>query len=86
VEKSLYTHGQKQIAQTIRSFREAAGMTQRDLAAKIGRPQNVIVRIEQAQRRVDLLEWLALCHACEVDPVQQGYELLKKLDMSNSHS
>jgi ribosome-binding protein aMBF1 (putative translation factor) len=79
VKKSLYTTGQAKIAQTVREMREAAGLTQRDLSAKIDRPRNVIARIEQAQRRVDLLEWIALCEVCGVDPVVKGNELLTKL-------
>lgn len=83
MKKSLYTSGQTKIAQTVREMREAAGLTQRDLSAKIDRPRNVIARIEQAQRRVDLLEWIALCEVCGVDPVTKGNQLLHEL-MRNS--
>ena len=41
--------------------RQEAGLTQRALAARLKRPLNVVSRIEQGQRRVDLLEWIALC-------------------------
>lgn len=84
VKKSLYTTGQAKIAQTIREMREDAGMTQRDLSAKIDRPRNVIARIERAQRRVDMLEWIALCEVCGVDPVAKGNELLNALRSSKS--
>tara|TARA_Y100000589_G_scaffold322927_1_gene356678 strand:+ start:864 stop:1121 length:258 start_codon:yes stop_codon:yes gene_type:complete len=84
VEKTLYSQRRRKIAETLRTFRKEAGMTQRDLAEKIGRPQNTVVRIEQGQRRVDFLEWISLCQACDVDPAQEGFELLKLLDTSNS--
>jgi ribosome-binding protein aMBF1 (putative translation factor) len=80
VKKSLYSQGQKQIAQAIRQMREAAELSQRDLASKLGRPLNVVSRIETAQRRVDLLEWIALCKACRVDPIEEGTRILKTLD------
>lgn len=80
MRKSLYTAGQQQIAETIRAMRQEAGLTQRGLAASLKRPLNVVSRIEQGQRRVDLLEWVALCRACKADPVEVGRELLKQLN------
>jgi len=79
VQKSLYSPGQEKIAKAIREMRTDAQLTQRDLAAKLKRPLNVISRIESAQRRVDLLEWIALCKACGVDPVHAGGKMLKSL-------
>jgi len=60
-------------------MRTAAKLTQRDLAARLNRPLNVVSRIETEQRRVDLLEWVSLCEACDVDPVQAGRKLLADL-------
>ena len=60
-------------------MRMDAHLTQRDLAARLKRPLNVISRIESAQRRVDLLEWVALCEACNADPVESGTQILKAL-------
>lgn len=81
MRKSLYTPGQRKIAQTIREMRIAAHLTQRALATRLKRPLNVISRIESAQRRVDLLEWIAICEACQVDPVHGGTALLKTLHL-----
>jgi len=82
VRKSLYTPGQSQIAETVRNMRAGANLTQRQLASRLRRPLNVISRIEAAQRRVDLLEWIALCEACGVDPVKMGTKMLKALSQS----
>lgn len=79
MRKSLYTPGQRKIADAIRDMRANAKLTQRDLAARLKRPLNVISRIESAQRRVDLLEWVALCEACGVDPVESGHKMLETL-------
>jgi len=79
VRKSLYSPGQLKVADTIRSMRASAKLTQRDLAARLKRPLNVVSRIESAQRRVDLLEWIALCEACGADPVESGRRLLDDL-------
>jgi len=79
VQKSLYSPGQQKVADSIRSMRLAAKLTQRGLAARLKRPLNVVSRIEAAQRRVDLLEWVALCEACGADPVEGGRKLLDSL-------
>jgi len=60
-------------------MRVAADMTQRDLAGRLKRPLNVVSRIEAGQRRIDLLEWIALCEACGVNPVDAGQRLLDHL-------
>ena len=79
VQKSLYTPGQRKIAQAVVAMRHDAGLTQRQLAAKLRRPLNVLSRIEAGQRRVDLLEWVALCEACGVAPAKAGGKLLAEL-------
>ncbi len=53
--------------------REQAGLTQAELAKKIKKPQSYISKIERNERRIDLLEFIALCDALGVDPsVQLG--------------
>jgi transcriptional regulator with XRE-family HTH domain len=79
VRKSLYTPGQRKVAETIRAMRTAAHLTQRQFASRLKRPLNVVSRIESAQRRVDFLEWTSLCKACGVDPVEAGRKLLEGL-------
>lgn len=79
MRKSLYTPGQQKIAEQVRAMRVTAHLTQRGLAARLQRPLNVVSRIESGQRRVDLLEWIALCEACGVDPVESGRQMLNEL-------
>lgn len=44
-------------------MRTEAGLTQRELAERLGREQSFVGRIETRQRRVDLVEfcWIARC-------------------------
>lgn len=46
--------------------RKAAGLTQRALAAKIGRPYTVIANIERGERQVDVVEFIAIARALGV--------------------
>lgn len=43
--------------------RKAAGMTQRDLAEKLGKKPSWVGKIETKERRIDLLEFIAIARA-----------------------
>ncbi len=51
----------------LRSVREEAGLTQAQLAEKLDKPQSFISKSELGERRIDFLETLDFCEACEVD-------------------
>ena len=53
-------------------------MSQRQLAAKLGRERSFVGRIEVGDRRVDLVEFHWICRACGYDPVEVGTELLEE--------
>jgi transcriptional regulator with XRE-family HTH domain len=48
--------------------REAAGLTQRDLAERIGRPQSFIAKIETKERNLSLSEFVELVDAIGAAP------------------
>jgi transcriptional regulator with XRE-family HTH domain len=48
--------------------RKAAGLTQADVAAKLGRYQSYVAMIEAGQRRVDVVEFLELAKAIGFSP------------------
>lgn len=52
----------------LRGLREAAGLTQRDLGERLGRPQSWVHNCETANRRVDVTEFIAWAAACGVEP------------------
>lgn len=54
----------------LRSMREEAGMTQRDLGKSLKKPQSWVYNCETGNRRVDLAEFCAWCRACGVDPAK----------------
>ncbi len=47
--------------------RERAGLTQTELGARLGRYQSVIAAIEGGGRRIDIVEFLAIADALEMD-------------------
>ncbi len=50
------------------TMREDAGLTQRELGQRIGKPQSWVHNCETANRRVDVAEFVAWCKTCDVKP------------------
>jgi len=44
------------VGECLPAVRSSAGITQRDLAAKLGKPQSFVSAYENEQRRLDILE------------------------------
>jgi len=49
--------------------REDAGLTQVDVARKLGRPQSFVSKYERGERRLDLVEFLEVAGALRMNPV-----------------
>ncbi len=52
----------------LRSKRIDAGMTQAELARKMGVSRLFVGRCERGDRRIDVVEFIAFCRALGVDP------------------
>jgi hypothetical protein len=52
----------------LRTLREEADLTQRELGKRLGKPQSWVYNCETANRRVDLTEFVAWATACEANP------------------
>jgi transcriptional regulator with XRE-family HTH domain len=61
----------------LRTMRKEAGMTQRQLGAKMGKPQSWIHNCEVANRRVDVTEFNLWAKACGIDPMEAFRRTLK---------
>ena len=59
----------------LRSLREEAGLTQRQLAAKLRTSHVFVHKSEIGERRVDIAEFMDFCLACGVDPEKAFAEL-----------
>ncbi|MCA0256140.1 MAG: helix-turn-helix transcriptional regulator [Proteobacteria bacterium] len=58
--------------------REAAGLTQSDLAAKLNEYQSFVARLESGQRRVDVVEFLELSDLLGFDAAS-AVKLIQKI-------
>lgn len=46
------------------ALRRRAGLTQRELARRLGQSPSYVAKSEMGERRLDVLELLAICRAC----------------------
>ena len=73
--KAQHEKRYKKIPIFLKKLRESAGLTQRQIGSKLGRPQSWVYNCETNNRRVDIGEFLDWVEACGFDPL----EILKQL-------
>lgn len=76
--RSVFTDAYAAMLEGLIEAREAAGLTQADLAARLGRPQPFISKIERGVRRVDIVEFYALARAIGEDPAALFARIVRK--------
>lgn len=50
----------------LRNVRTDAGLTQEDVAERLGKPQSFVSKYESGERRLDVLELREVCAACGI--------------------
>lgn len=78
MRKTIYSEMSQLVCEEIVQLRKGAELTQRDLAKKLKREHSFVARIEQGERRVDLVEFYVICKACGVKPEKVILELVRK--------
>lgn len=79
MSKTVFTGSHKFLVETLIDARKRSGLTQTDLAIRLGKDQTYISLIERSQRRVDVLEFYAFAKAMNIDPNKLFGELVSKL-------
>jgi transcriptional regulator with XRE-family HTH domain len=55
-----------EVAARLRAARRSLGLSQADLARRLGKPQSYVSKVERCGRRVDVVETIMLCEALGV--------------------
>lgn len=66
--KSIYSPESTRFCRWLRDQRRAKGLTMRDVAKIIDKPHTFIAKVEEGQRRLDVVEYLWYCDKLELDP------------------
>ncbi|MDQ0376280.1 helix-turn-helix domain-containing protein [Amycolatopsis thermophila] len=56
MEKSIYSAKYQQLCRLLRELRQEAGLTQVQVAERLGVPQSFVSKYESGERRLDLIE------------------------------
>jgi transcriptional regulator with XRE-family HTH domain len=76
--KSLRSPDHQRLIALLVAARAKAGMTQQQLADRLGRPQSFVAKYEGGERRIDLIEFVAIAHALEFDAARAVREIASK--------
>ena len=66
--KTIYESEYAAMLVMLRDRRLNAGMTQRELAQRMGVSRLFVGRCERGDRRIDIIEFLAFCRALDLNP------------------
>jgi len=65
-KKSVFTPRYERLRSLLVEARKQAGLTQADLATRLGRPQSFVSKYERGERRLDVVELLEVTDAIGV--------------------
>ncbi len=66
VKKSIYSPEQVELLKLLREKRKGAGLSQIELAQRLGRSQSFVSKYESGELRLDLVELNLICRALGV--------------------
>lgn len=77
MKKTIYSTDYQNLTTWLKEQRLSQSLSMRDLASRMEVPHSFIGKIEQCERRLDIIEYLDYCKALEVNP-KDGIDLLIK--------
>jgi transcriptional regulator with XRE-family HTH domain len=75
--KTIMSKAHRRLVKAIREERTARGFTQTDVAKRLREHQSWVARLESGQRRLDVVEFLAVARAIGFDPARMIRALAK---------
>lgn len=63
MEKSIYSKEYSLFLEQLRNAREEKGLTQTEVAERLGKTQSFVSKVERGERRIDIVELRAFCTA-----------------------
>lgn len=68
MQKTLHSKDYKKLTSWLKAQRASQGLTMRELAMKMGVTHSFIGKVEQGERRLDVIEYLSYCDVLGVSP------------------
>lgn len=77
--KSVFTRKYNIFRELLIEARKEINLTQVELSVKLSRPQSYVSKYERGERRLDLIEFLEIAEALEIDPLVFIEKLLEEI-------
>ena len=77
--KSVFTGKYNRFRELLIEARKEINLTQVELSVKLSRPQSYVSKYERGERRLDLIEFLEIAEALEIDPLAFIEKLLEEI-------
>jgi transcriptional regulator with XRE-family HTH domain len=69
MRKTLHSPDYARFLALLTQARKGAGLVQQELADKLGRPQSFVAKVKGGERRIDVIEFIAIARAIGREPV-----------------
>jgi len=79
MKKSVHTPEYASLRSELRDARDKAGLSQRELATRLKVPHSWVAKVENGERRIDLVEFCWFISACGIDPLPASQRLLRQI-------
>jgi transcriptional regulator with XRE-family HTH domain len=76
MQKSLKSAEYARLIETLVAVRHESRIRQQALAKKLGKPQSFVAKYEGGERRIDVIEFIAIARALGADPLKLLKEFL----------
>ena len=70
MKKTIHSNDYMKLVTWLKSARHQKGLSMRELADKLDVSHSWIGKIEQMERRLDVLEYIRLCQCIGIDPAE----------------
>ncbi len=82
---SIYSEEYQHVIRLLRETRLEKSITQEKLAQAFGRPQSFIAKVENGERRLNVVEFVHIAHLLSLNPIQILDKIkLKKPSLNNN--
>lgn len=75
MKKTLFTPEYAKLIEWLKEARAERGLTMRELAVELDVPHSYVGKVEQCERKLDVLEYVRYCEALDLNP-KKGITIL----------
>ena len=86
MKTSVYSPHYDKLRLWLKAHREEQSLSLRDVSEKWGKHHSILGKIEQARRKIELVEFIELCQILEVDPLEGLSVIMKSMNTNHKTS